>query len=471
MVLHRFGFLDQGGQDMYQDRGRQLDRAVLVEEVIKRLGERLGQELPEGDATLDELEEVVGRIGNDVTKDLLERLVRERTGGARENRTECSCGEWALYKGQRRRTIVTVHGVTTFERACYYCRSCRKVMAPYDSLLGLDAGTTTRQVRIWACWLGAQLPFAQAATTMELLTRVSISAATMERISVCAGASLRQAEQEKARQHQEERLPDQRWQGSRPRRLYVSMDGTMVPVREDWKKDGSQGDLVCRWAECKTGVVYETEQDQSGRDARVKRSAYTATLGSVEHFEPLLGTLAHRNGHHQTKEMVVVADGAPWIWNVAGRQFPKAVQIIDFWHVCEHISAVADARFGKESVLGREWQNERKKQLKTDQVETVVRAIQEWRPTNPKKQELRRTTIAYLLNNAHRMRYKTFLERGYHIGSGVGEAACKRVVAQRLDQSGMHWLPKCAEPILALRAAQLSGKPTDLREHCKSMQA
>src|SRR5258706_4880549 len=132
---------------MYQDRGCKLDREALIEDVIKQMRERLGQELPEGDATLDELEEVVGRIGNDVTKNLLERLVHERTGGVRENRAKCTCGEWALYKGQRRRTMVTAHGVMTFKRSCYYCRSCRKTLAPYDTSIGLDEGTTTRQVR------------------------------------------------------------------------------------------------------------------------------------------------------------------------------------------------------------------------------------------------------------------------------------------------------------------------------------
>ena len=454
---------------MRNERGSRLDRAALIEEVSKRFRDQLGNELPKSDATLDELEEVVGRIGSDITKELLERLVREQTGGVRENRTECSCGKWAVYKGQRRRTMVTAHGTITLERACYYCPDCRKMLAPQDQVMGLDEGITTMQVRLWSCWLAAQLPFAQAATSLELLTRVSLSAATVERISISAGASLRRTEQEEAHQHQQQILPDEKWNGPGPRRLYVSMDGTMVPVREGWKRDGSQGELVCRWAECKTGVVYETDLDEQGRDAQVKRSAYTATLESVEHFEPLLGTLAHRNGHHQAKEIVVVADGAPWIWNVAGRQFPTAVQIVDFWHVCEHLSAVAEARFGQESALGRKWQKERQAELKAGRLEAVVRAIQEWRPVNPRKRELRRATITYLMNNARRMQYKTFLERGYHIGSGVGEAACKRVVAQRLDQTGMHWLPQSAEPILALRAAQLSGRAVDMRTHCNNL--
>ena len=64
------------------------------------------------------------------------------------------------------------------------------------------------------------------------------------------------------------------------------------------------------------------------------------------------------------------------------------------------------------------------------------------------------------------MRYKTFLKAGYHIGSGVVEATCKHVVAQRLDQAGMHWGQETAEAIVALRATQLSTCPTDLRPYC-----
>jgi len=48
----------------------------------------------------------------------------------------------------------------------------------------------------------------------------------------------------------------------------------------------------------------------------------------------------------------------------------------------------------------------------------------------------------------------------------VVEATCKQVVAQRLDQVGMHWRPESAEAIVALRAAQLSTCPPDLRPHC-----
>ncbi|MFM9785993.1 ISKra4 family transposase, partial [Streptomyces scabiei] len=72
---------------------------------------------------------------------------------------------------------------------------------------------------------------------------------------------------------------------------------------------------------------------------------------------------------------------------------------------------------------------------------------------------------AYFADNAERMRYKTYLQRGYQIVSGVVEATCKHVVHQRLDQAGMHWRAATAEAIVALRANQLSTCPTDLRPH------
>lgn len=63
------------------------------------------------------------------------------------------------------------------------------------------------------------------------------------------------------------------------------------------------------------------------------------------------------------------------------------------------------------------------------------------------------------------MRYQTYLQKGYQIGSGVVEATCKHGVYQRLDQAGMHGGLPTAEAIVALRAAQLSTKPTYLRPH------
>lgn len=440
------------------------DRQALIEQTLEKLRQQLENQLPDAPATLDQIEEAVGKIKDDLARNLQQALVQKPKKHARDNTLECACGGRARYKGQQVRSLVTVHGLLSIKRACYYCAACHKSMAPLDAELGLDAGSTTTQVRLFVALLASQLPFAQAASTLQMLTKVDLSAASIERISLVVGTALSQSQQQEASQHQAGCLPARKTPC--PSRLYISLDGVFVPLRDAWKKDKSQGELVCRYAECKTGVVYQTQKDKAGKDSRVQTKAYVATLAGVEEFARLLGTLAHRCGQHAAKEVVVLGDGAPWIWQLAAKQFSGALQIVDFFHACQHLAQVAEARFGKDTNQSQDWQKQRQQELKSNRLDQVLKQIAAWRPTNQEKQHLRKTTYAYFLINAKRMRYQTFLEMGYQIGSGVVEATCKHVVAQRLDQAGMHWRYESAEAIVALRAAYLSTSPPDLRDHC-----
>jgi uncharacterized protein UPF0236 len=440
------------------------DRQALIDHTLEKLRQQLEQKLPDDNATLDQIEAAVGQIKDEMARTLQQDLLHNRQKHARDNSLECACGGRARYKDQQVRHVVTVHGVLSIKRACYYCAGCHKMTAPLDANLGLDAGSTTTQVRLFVALLASQMPFAQAATTLQTLTKIALSSASIERISLVVGTALSQQQRREASLHQAGCLPDKKTRC--PQRLYISLDGVFVPVRDAWKKDKSQGALVCRYAECKTGVVYQTKKDKTGKDSQVKTKAYVATLSDVEGFAPLLGTLAHQCGHHAAKEVVVLGDGAPWIWQLAAKQFAGAVQILDFFHACQHLAQVAEARFGKDTEEGRTWQKARQEQLKSNQLEKVLHEIAAWHPTNQEKRHLRKTTYAYFLDNAARMRYQTFLEQGYQIGSGVVEATCKHVVAQRLDQSGMHWRQESAEAIVSLRAACLSTYPPDLRPYC-----
>jgi len=74
----------------------------------------------------------------------------------------------------------------------------------------------------------------------------------------------------------------------------------------------------------------------------------------------------------------------------------------------------------------------------------------------PKHREEGEKQLGYFERNRARMQYATFRARGYFIGSGVVEAACKTIVAQRLKQSGMHWSEQGLSHVLSLRTAILS---------------
>jgi hypothetical protein len=94
----------------------------------------------------------------------------------------------------------------------------------------------------------------------------------------------------------------------------------------------------------------------------------------------------------------------------------------------------------------------------------VLLTLQTWEPEGTAVRAVRDREYAFFANNAERMRYGTYRARGYHVGSGVMEASCKRVVIQRLDAAGMHWREETADAIVGLRAAWLSTQRPDLRQ-------
>ena len=438
---------------------------TMVDAALRQLREQMLRELTEGPArqgTLDEIEAVVERLGQEFRRDLQRRLVQERTTGPRENTTPCACGQHARYRVTRERVITTCHGEVRLLRPYYYCAACRAGFVPLDTALGLDAGNTTRQIREWSALLAAQVDsFAQARTLLAQLTGVWVGESTVERTAVAVGGALRQAQQAAAVQHHRGRLPQP---AHKPRRLYASFDGIMVPRRDPWKRDGSLGKLHCYFSECKTAAFYEAQPGPEGRDAGVARCTYLATLGDVTTFAPLVAAQAHACGHHWAQELIVLAEGAAWIWNLAAAQFPTAIHSVDFLHASEHLWTVARACCAGEEAT-KAWVHARQAELKADRLDAVLSAIDAWEPPTEAEQELQGTARHYFAANRERMQYGTFLKRGYHIGSGVIEAACKQVVGSRLDQVGMHWSAAAAEAVVTLRGALRSTHPPDLRPH------
>jgi hypothetical protein len=446
------------------------DLEALIDTALAELREKMLKELSDGTAshgTLDQIEAVVTRLGGEFRRNLQRRLVTERTRGLRDNTVECACRARARYRETRVRFLTTCHGELAISRPYYYCSACRRGSVPLDAALGLDAGTTTRQVRLWMADLAARLPFAEATLTLERLTGVGVAATTLEFTAVAIGTALRHAQHHEAERHRRGRPPAAQ---RKPRRLYISVDGTSAPLREPWKRDGSAGPLICRGGECKTAILYEARSTPTG-DQGVLHRTVVASLEDVTQFGPLVATLAHQAGHHFAPELVVLADGAAWIWNLAAAQFPTALQILDFFHASQHLFTVAHSCLGEGTPAAKEWVRERQHELKADRVEAVLEAITAFVPRGAEQRQLLLTEAGYFRNNAERMRYGTYLAKGYQIGSGVMEATCKHVVAQRVDQAGMHWSKETAEAVLALRGALLSTRPPDLTPYCSLLAA
>jgi len=410
-----------------------------IQRLLRKYEQELQESLTEGPQTLEQIEAEVSKIGKRVQKDLQEEKLDSLGSGYTQDRIPCVCGSRAAYQSNYSRRLLTLHGALALTRAYYYCRACKQGGCPLDTILALDKGETSIGLRGLVARLSAYMPDRTAAIEAALLCGVRLAPATTQRLSRAVGEQLA-----REWQAEEERV----WAGHSPDplrpigRLHASMDGVFVHVDKQWR-------------EVKVGVAYE--RGETG----VERAGYYATLAKSADFGRRWRTLAHQQGSGKCRQWAVVADGAEWIWQEAGKYASTRVQILDFYHAVEHLWVVARARFGEGSAAATEWISAQKERLLTDQVSEVIADIASWSPKSKAGEEIRVGQLAYLRTHQHRMRYQTFREAGWHIGSGVMEASCKAVVQGRMKGVGMHWSSAGAEAMLHLRAAWCSCQETD----------
>lgn len=205
------------------------------------------------------------------------------------------------------------------------------------------------------------------------------------------------------------------------RRLYITTDGVNVrPGKESTK-------------EMKIGGVYETAL---AKDAIAGDIRYTGGYYKSEALVKKLYVLALKRGLKTAVEVVFIEDGSKWIWNIAKYQFPEAIQILDWYHAEERLWSVGRAVYGEGTSAMKKWVNERLNQLIEGKVEAVIASLYELSSSNADVTEQIADNITYFTNNKERMRYNEYRAKGYHIGSGIVESACKHIVGQRLKQAG-----------------------------------
>ena len=171
---------------------------------------------------------------------------------------------------------------------------------------------------------------------------------------------------------------------------------------------------------------------------------YVARRTAKGDFDQLLYGLARQAGLEQAKQVVVLGDGAPWIWKLASEHFPGAIQIVDLYHAQQHVWQVARAVYGPQTLAAEVWAKDACDLLVHGHIEELAATIAALPPIAPEPGESRSVpekAVDYFTTNAERMRYPTFRAQGMHVGSGIAEAACKTVVATRLKRSGMRLSP------------------------------
>ena len=168
----------------------------------------------------------------------------------------------------------------------------------------------------------------------------------------------------------------------------------------------------------------------------------------------------------QARQIVVIGDGAAWIWKTAEYLFPGALCIVDRFHAKQHLSELSHALFG-DSPKAEEWRHCRYEELDEGRMDDLLKEIGIYASRFPEAEQCR----TYFQNNRERMRYPEFRARGLCTSSGVVEAGCKSIVGGRLKKSGMHWSVSGANAILALRCTIKSGRYESFWERKASQSA
>jgi hypothetical protein len=160
------------------------------------------------------------------------------------------------------------------------------------------------------------------------------------------------------------------------------------------------------------------------------------------------------------KTWVIVTDGERALQRRVCEHFQDVILILDLLHVLEKLWAAAYTLHAEGSVEAEMFVRERALRILRGRVSQVVKGLRQIVTKRQLAGSKRKTLLGvagYLYRNRSRMRYHEYLELGWPIASGSVEGACKNLIKDRMERSGMRWTPAMAEAMLRLRATYLSG--------------
>ena len=407
----------------------------------------------------------VTRLGRGLLEELL-----AADSGHRGPRSECGAGHQAEFVAYRDKTVDTVLGPVTLSRAWYHCGACGHGVAPRDAELGVARETMSPGLAKMSARAGAAVPFTPGAGLVGELAGITLTGRRLGRHAEGDGAAAAAAIEEQAAAIAARTLvplPP----APLPDMLYVAIDGTGVPMvaAETEGRDGKGEDGRAHTREVKLCCAFtQTTVDDDGWPVRDPgSSSYLATFAPAAGFGTLMAAEARRRGAGHVRQLVILGDGAHWIWNLASQHFPEATQIVDLYHAREHLHELARLL---EFMLGDHrtaWLAARLDELDAGDIPALLSAARQL-PLTGAKAEALDTALGYFETSAHRMRYRHFRSLGMFVGSGAVEAGCKAVIGQRLKLSGMRWSQAGAAGILALRCQQASGRWDEIWQQPRS---
>lgn len=308
-------------------------------------------------------------------------------------------------------------------------------------------------------YVGQMCPSFEAAhQSLDYLLGLQVSSTLIRHITEETGQKVHEQQMKSAEiavERPEEAAPAALPKDQKKGTIYVMADGSQVNTRAKDKDESS-------WKEMKLGLVYSDDHLLTRKDRRsvIEDKEYVAYFGSVDGFKKLLFDAVARAGYGTYIRIVVIGDGAHWIWNMCEELFPDAVQVLDYYHMCENVYSYAKYLYSSDNQRIKGWAEGMITKIENGDIDGAITSIPT--ETGSKLPAGVPNLCTYLSNNRHRMSYKKLKQSGITIGSGAVESGNKKVIQQRMKQSGMRWGVATGQTIASLRAKSSSGRWSDV---------
>ena len=390
-------------------------------------------------------------------------VVLSQADGTPEQEIACACGGKLQYQRRRTAEVLSVFGWVSYKRSYYAECACGKGKAPLDEQFGLEPGKVTAGLAALLGMAGIELAFEYSRRWLAPFLLFEVSENTVRKETQAFGQLQVAREQRQIAQSQDEAYLQERLRTETdiPQRVYGSLDGAHVRI-EERNKGHSEPE---KWREMKVGCWYtvvpvpESRQTHRQRKKkaighqalRAKGMRYFCDLVDVDQFEPLFWATGCQAKADLAPEVVFVCDGAKWIWRLVETNFPKAVQIVDWYHAEERLERVARKALSEDTA--ETWLEETRSALWHGDTQFVISACEKLAARSPEASQ----ATTYFRNNARRMQYDHFRAQGYMIGSGTVESGCKQIITRRLKCPGAQWTVQGTVLTAKARTAWLSG--------------
>ena len=357
-------------------------------------------------------------------------------------------------------------GTITIVRSRGYCKRCRKWRFPADTALGLEetAGYSPR-VQEMAALLASKMPVSEASAVLEHLTGVKLPRATLDREARRQGERARklrrQADEQACGASQK---PVQAELVLEPYQMIIQLDAWNIRERDDWGKTQGlrrHGQEPERWHWVYTGTCFRLDHRGKTAGGRpvISERGFVATREGIDGLREQLHAEALRRGLGQAAGVLVIGDGAVWIWRLADDRFKEARQRLDFYHAVQHLAAVGRALFGEDQAKLKGWLRPLVQQLKNQSAIKVVERLEQILTQMPAgaAAEAVQKEVNYFHEHQNRMDYRAGRRRGEPIGSGAIESTCRQTQC-RFKRPGQYWSQQGDEALLCLETFWRNGR-------------